>query len=156
MISMANSFDQAGSEPRAAWMRVFALSESQDLASCAAGLTDVPHDMLRSPETGLVMLRGRMGATGNAFNLGEATVTRCAVRLASGQEGHAYILGRDAEHARLAALCDALLQDGEAADTVRDKVLVPLADKLQARRQINAGKAAATKVDFFTLVRGDD
>lgn len=153
---MTGTLDQASIGQRTAWMRILALSEPQDLASHAAGLTGTPHDILRPPETGLVMLRGRMGATGNAFNLGEATVTRCAVRLASGQEGHAYILGRDAEHARLAALCDALLQDGEAADTVRDKVLVPLADKLQARRQINAGKAAATKVDFFTLVRGDD
>ena len=67
--------------------------------------------MMRGPEIGLVMLRGRMGATGNAFNVGETTVTRCTVRLASGTEGHAYVQGRNGEHAKRAALCDALFQE---------------------------------------------
>ena len=67
--------------------------------------------MIRPPETGLVMLRGRMGGTGGAFNLGEATVTRCAVRTAKGHEGHAYVMGRNHGHAKIAAVCDALLQD---------------------------------------------
>ena len=66
---------------RAAWMRVLSLSAWTDLESCAGDVAATPHDVLRAPETGLVMLRGRMGATGGAFNLGEATVTRCAVRL---------------------------------------------------------------------------
>jgi alpha-D-ribose 1-methylphosphonate 5-triphosphate synthase subunit PhnG len=96
-----------------------------------------------------------MGATGAAFNLGEATVTRCAVRLPCGTEGHAYVLGRNTDHARIAAICDALLQDSDQATDVRNRVLRPLAERLQARRLNTAGKSAATKVDFFTMVRGD-
>ncbi len=112
--------------------------------------------MLRAPESGLVMLRGRMGATGSAFNLGEATVTRCAIRLAQGHEGHAYVMGRNAAHARLAALCDGLLQTQDHAARVMERVIMPLETRLQQSHIEAAGKAAATKVDFFTMVRGDD
>ncbi len=101
------------------------------------------------------MLRGRMGATGAAFNFGEATVTRCAVRLADGPEGHAYVMGRNRDHARLAALCDALLQTAEHGEPVMARVIAPLEARLQQNHIEAAGKAAATKVDFFTMVRGD-
>ena len=142
--------------PRAAWMRLLSLSDWSDFNTCGRCFAATPHEMLRSPETGLVMLRGRMGSTGAAFNLGEATVTRCAVRLKSGEEGHAYVMGRNASHAHLAAICDALLQTTEGAPEVRGKVLAPLEVKLQAERILASTKAAATKVDFFTMVRGDD
>ena len=102
------------------------------------------------------MLRGRMGATGAAFNLGEATVTRCAVRLGDGCEGHAYVMGRNGAHARLAAICDALLQHPENRNAVTEKVITPLEAKLRDRHVEASTKAAATKVDFFTMVRGDD
>lgn len=111
------------------------------------------HVVLRGPETGLVMLRGRMGASGSAFNCGEATVTRCSVRLASGAEGHAYILGRNGEHAKRAAICDAIFQD--KPEHLQD-LLITLDSELQSARLSGASKAAATKVDFFTMVRGDD
>jgi alpha-D-ribose 1-methylphosphonate 5-triphosphate synthase subunit PhnG len=102
------------------------------------------------------MLRGRMGATGAAFNFGEATVMRCAVRLASGSEGHAYVMGRNADHARLAAVCDALLQTPDTGDAVRERVIAPLEARLQQAHIEAAARAAATKVDFFTMARGDD
>ncbi|TIU26036.1 MAG: phosphonate C-P lyase system protein PhnG, partial [Mesorhizobium sp.] len=41
-------------------------------------------ELLRGPETGLVTVRGRIGGGGAPFNVGEATVTRATVRLASG------------------------------------------------------------------------
>lgn len=141
---------------RAAWMRVLSLSAWTDLESCAGDVAATPHDVLRAPETGLVMLRGRMGATGGAFNLGEATVTRCAVRLGDGTEGHAYVMGRNGAHARLAALCDALLQGGDTGLAISERVIAPLEAKLQAAKVEASTKAAATKVDFFTMVRGDD
>jgi alpha-D-ribose 1-methylphosphonate 5-triphosphate synthase subunit PhnG len=135
-------------------MRILALSSLKDLEACAEDYADASHDLLRPPETGLVMLRGRMGATGAAFNLGEATVTRCAVRLDDGSEGHAYVMGRSATHARLAAICDALLQrDPEGLSA---KIIAPLATRLSAKQVEASTKAAATKVDFFTMVRGDD
>jgi len=151
---MPSQTPTSGEAARAAWMRVLALSALDDLAACAKDHTDIDHDMLRPPETGLVMLRGRMGATGAPFNFGEATVTRCAVRLADGTEGHAYVMGRNGEHARLAAICDALLQ-GDVTG-VAEKVIAPLDAKLRAQQVEASTKAAATKVDFFTMVRGDD
>lgn len=136
-------------------MRLLALSEWPELDHVAREFSSEPHDVLRAPETGMVMLRGRMGATGAAFNLGEATVTRCAVKLKDGFEGHSYVMGRNGAHARTAALCDALLQRPDSHEMVLTKVLVPLEQKLLERQMTTASKAAATKVDFFTMVRGD-
>jgi alpha-D-ribose 1-methylphosphonate 5-triphosphate synthase subunit PhnG len=141
---------------RQAWMRVLALSSWKDLKACADSFVSLNYDMIRPPETGLVMLRGRMGGTGGPFNLGEATVTRCAVRSAKGHEGHAYIMGRNHDHARTAAVCDALLQDESHRAQVEGQVLQPLMKLLEERRSLAARKAAATKVDFFTLVRGEN
>jgi len=65
------------------------------------------------------------------------------------------VQGRDRQHALRAATLDALLQTG-AAGRIHREVLAPLAAAEATRRQQRAGKAAATKVDFFTLVRGED
>lgn len=111
---------------------------------------------LRKPEIGGVMVRGRAGGTGAAFNLGEMTVTRCTVRIeGTNAVGHAYVQGRDKDHAEIAALADACLQTDDA-NMVRDRLLTPLLHEESARRTARASKAAATKVDFFTLVRGED
>ena len=118
----------------------------------AAGI-EAAHDWLRPPETGAVMVRGRAGGTGAPFNLGEITVTRCALRLESGQVGHAYVAGRSREKVRIAALCDALMQDEGRAAAVRDAVLAPLAAAAAEAREALAAKAAATKVEFFTIAR---
>jgi alpha-D-ribose 1-methylphosphonate 5-triphosphate synthase subunit PhnG len=140
------------SESRAAAMRLFALAPWSLLEELTRTLADTPHKPLRGPETGLVMLQGRMGATGDAFNFGEATVTRCALQISDGIEGHAYVLGRNAEHARRAALCDAWFQS--APDKLSD-VIEALKQHLQSNHQVQAAKAAATRVEFFTMVRGD-
>ncbi len=137
-------------------MRLLTLSSWNDLKACTDDFVNTPCDTIRPPETGLVMLRGRMGGTGSAFNLGEATVTRCAVRTAIGHEGHAYVMGRNHEHARVAAICDALMQDEKYSGKVDALVLQPLQELLENRRSLAAHKAAATKVDFFTLVRGEN
>ncbi|MEM7057821.1 MAG: phosphonate C-P lyase system protein PhnG [Pseudomonadota bacterium] len=138
------------------WMQVLAQAPADPLKAAYQTLAPDPdHTLLRAPEFGAVMVQGRMGGTGGAFNLGEMTVTRCSVRLADGAVGHAYIAGRDAEKARIAALCDAMLQ-GAAAEAVQDHVVAPMAALLSKARADHAAKAAATKVDFFTLVRGED
>lgn len=125
-------------------------------ARLAQVLPDLPpFAWLRAPEIGAVMLRGRMGAAGAPFNLGEMTVTRCALRLADGAVGHAWVQGRDKDHATRAAAVDALMQGPEAA-RIAAEVLAPLEAEEQARRQDRAEKAAATKVEFFTMVRGED
>ena len=137
-------------------MRLLALSYWTDLKACTDGFAATPFDIIRPPETGLVMLRGRIGGSGSAFNLGEATVTRCAVRTAKGHEGHAYVMGRNHSHAKLAAVCDALLQDEGQHAEVDAQVLRPLQALMAEQRSLAARKAAATKVDFFTLVRGEN
>jgi alpha-D-ribose 1-methylphosphonate 5-triphosphate synthase subunit PhnG len=117
---------------------------------------DLPaSEILREPENGLVMVRGRVGGDGAAFNLGEATVTRAAVRLESGECGFGYTLGRDRNKARLIALCDALIQRDDYAATVEERVLAPLRAEQAVARQRQAEETAATKVDFYTLVRGE-
>ena len=114
------------------------------------------HREMRKPETGLVTLRGRIGGGGDAFNLGEATVTRASVRLETGEVGHAYALGRDAAKARLSALIDAAFQNPSLHDSVIAKVFQPLARAEADGERRKAEETAATKVDFFTMVRGED
>jgi len=138
-------------------MAVLAQAQGDEIAR---GLTLVGKDIdfieLRSAETGLVMLRGRIGGDGAPFNAGEATVTRAAVQIASGEKGFAYVLGRDARKARLAALCDALWQTKTHRQSVEQHVLAPLRAAQDERRAVKRAQTAATRVDFFTLVRGED
>lgn len=143
----------AGTDVRKDWMGLLARAKPARLAEL---FPDLPaHDMLRPPEIGAVMVQGRAGGTGQPFNLGEMTVTRCVLRLASGEVGHAHVQGRDKAHAARAAVLDALLQTPEGA-ALRDRVLVPLQTEETARRTTVAKRAATTRVEFFTLVRGED
>ena len=109
---------------------------------------------VRGPETGLVMVRGRAGGGGNPFNLGEATVTRATVRLETGEVGHSYCLGRDGDKALQAALFDALWQRDPGS--VEAAVLAPLRAELAEADNLRRDETAATRVDFFTMVRGDN
>lgn len=136
-------------------MGLLARARPETLAALSAGLMPETVTWLRPPETGLVMLRGRIGGAGGAFNLGEMTVTRCALKLDSGAVGHATVQGRDKDHARRAAVLDALWQ-GPARDAVEAAVLAPLREAETTRNAALAAKAAATRVEFFTLVRGED
>src|ERR1700726_395032 len=109
------------------------------------------HEPLREAENGIVMVRGRIGGDGAPFNFGEATVSRAAVRLATGEVGFGYTLGRDAQKARMIALCDALLQSNEFAEAVETGVLAPLRAGLISDQGRKAAETAATRVDFYTL-----
>jgi alpha-D-ribose 1-methylphosphonate 5-triphosphate synthase subunit PhnG len=111
---------------------------------------------VRGPETGLIMVRGRIGGGGSPFNLGEATVTRATVALASGTVGHAQALGTDKDKARLSAIFDALWQEEASRDFVESAILAPVETRLAAEDAQKAEETAATRVDFFTMVRGDD
>ena len=113
-------------------------------------------EVLRGPETGLVTVRGRIGGGGAPFNVGEATVTRATVRLPSGKVGHSYALGRDKGKARLAAIADALWQEPAQREVVETRLLARLRAAFDAAREKRRVETAATKVDFFTMVRGED
>ena len=135
-------------------MAVLADSAVDDIAERMSALAVPACEELRTPENGLVMLRGRIGGDGAPFNLGEATVSRAAVRLAGGEVGFAYVLGRDARKAKLIAVCDAMIQSVARA-RVLDAVVEPLERVMIERRQHTDAETAATRVNFFTLVRGE-
>ncbi|MEL6586126.1 MAG: phosphonate C-P lyase system protein PhnG [Pseudomonadota bacterium] len=139
-----------------AWMGLLAKAPEGRVADLLdAALARPGFTWLRAPEVGTAMVRARAGGTGAPFNLGEMTVTRCALTLATGEVGHAYIQGRRKADAEAAALVDGLMQT-DAAPTVRAGVLAPLEAEMAAGKAARAQKAAATKVDFFTMVRGED
>jgi len=174
---MFQSFDtETPQRARAAWMALLARAPLALLEQgLQAQLAPRRAEWLRRPETGLYMVQGRAGGTGQRFNLGELTVTRCALRTAaepgdqegaqqgvqqgvqqgqpSATVGVAYVLGRSHLHAELAAWADALLQQAPLHAVLEPTLLAPLRlhlAQLQAQRQ---ARAQATKVDFFTLAR---
>ncbi|MER9488337.1 phosphonate C-P lyase system protein PhnG [Mesorhizobium sp. M0220] len=142
---------------RRAVMATLAQSSGDDIVRLwdEAGLPSEA-ELLRGPETGLVTVRGRIGGGGAPFNVGEATVTRATVRLASGHVGHCNALGRDKQKARLAAIADALWQDPARRNEVETRIVAPLQAALAKARDQRRAETAATKVDFFTMVRGED
>ena len=139
-------------QPHAArrrWMAVLARSDAAELSERLGTLP--AYRVLRGPEAGLVMVRGRTGGGGAPFNLGEMTATRCTVRTDTGCVGHAYIAGRNERLAELAALTDALLQDPTRQNALLEEVIEPLAAMQQERRDAVSAKAAATRVQFFAM-----
>jgi alpha-D-ribose 1-methylphosphonate 5-triphosphate synthase subunit PhnG len=147
---MPPSFD------RPSWMGILAKADANDIAESWSRLPALPtYDLLRRPEIGLVMVQGRTGGDGAAFNLGEMTVTRCSVRLSDGTVGHAWVAGRRTDHAERAAVLDALMQVPAHRPTLEPEIR-RLAEQQANRRTEAARKAAATRVDFFTMVRGEN
>lgn len=141
--------------PRQRWMGVLARASAAEIEGAIAGQGRLPeHTVLKPAAVGTVMVEGRAGGSGTRFNLGEATVARCIVRLADGTLGAAFALGSDRRKAHLAAIADALLQRADAGGDLH-RAIDALAAAQARRRQDASRKAAATKVEFFTLSRGD-
>jgi alpha-D-ribose 1-methylphosphonate 5-triphosphate synthase subunit PhnG len=141
---------------RQEWMAVLAKASAETIEPLWNSLSEIPRwTCIRPPEVGMVMVRARAGGSGQRFNMGEMTVTRCVVRLDDGEIGHAYVAGRDTRHAELAAVIDALMQQPSHRDAVDRNVVRPLATAQAEARDRNVRRTAATKVDFFTMVRGD-
>ncbi len=142
---------------RQGWMALLAKAACEDLETAWSEVDDKPAwRVLRKPEIGLVMVRGRAGGSGQPFNLGEMTVARCVLASEEGFTGHATVAGRDLRHAELAAGFDALLQNPVRRDALKRDILVGLKDKQDQAAGELAAKAARSKVEFFTLVRGED
>lgn len=137
-------------------MTVLTRSDAAEIALHLDSLGPLPaSEDLRPPESGLVMVRGRIGGDGPPFNFGEATVTRAAVKLETGETGFGYVLGRDLAKARLVALCDALVQNATYRNVIERNVVAPIRTRVDTARQRKQQQVAATKVEFFTLVRGE-
>ncbi len=134
---------------------VLAGATMQDLSAAWATWQNQPQvQMIRGPEIGLIMLRGRTGGGGAPFNLGEATVSRASVRIETGEIGHGYCLGRDLDKSKLIAIIDALYQ--REPDNIEFAILRPLRDIAFAAESKQRDETAATKVEFSTMVRGED
>ena len=150
-----NPSDMAPERRREA-MGLLAKATRSELEQAWTGLASRPEaELVRGPEAGLVMVRGRIGGGGAPFNLGETTVSRASIRLDDGTVGHGQALGTDGAKARLAAIFDALFQQPghkAAGETLLDAVMARVA-KEDAEK---ARQTAATRVDFFTMVRGED
>lgn len=144
---------------RPVWIATLAQARPADLAQRITQLGELPlHTVLRTPEMGLTMVRGRAGGTGQVFNLGEMTLTRCVVQILDGAEkiaGFGYVAGRDRAHATQAALCDALLQHRDWHETVQMDVIQPLQALAAQQQRQQQRQTAATQVNFFTMQRGE-
>ncbi len=153
---MLHAFDTSSMQ-RPQWMALLARAPLSTLEDGLRPFGDLPRTWLRPPETGLMMVEARAGGSGQRFNLGEATVTRCTLRL-DNTSGHAtagvaYVMGRDTRHAELAALADALLQTDTHGKAVREQVLNPALAALSERRATAEQATRTTKVEFFTVAR---
>src|SRR5215831_8996868 len=149
--------DQAGPlSPRQRWLGILARADLRELQEAwVRHAGDITYRFLRRPEIGMVMVRGRTGGNGQPFNLGEMTVTRCAVQLDNANiVGFGYVGGRDAQRTELVAAFDALLQVGTHSAALQSQVIEPLAKHQRRRRETAARKTAQTRVEFFTMVRG--
>jgi len=144
-------------EARQRWMSVLAQAAPREVEQCWQALEERPaYRILRGPEIGSVMVRARAGGTGGRFSLGEMTVTRCSVALDDGRVGHAYVQGRSTPHAERAAVFDAMLQDPAQRPRLEATTIGPLEERRESARRRTAERVSATKVQFFTMVRGDD
>lgn len=142
---------------RQQWLSVLSHSSATALAQHWQALHLSPRfSLIRPAEIGLTRLMARMGASGKRFVMGDATVTRAVVQLEDGTLGYSYVLGRDKAHAERCALIDALLQQPQTHALLTEKVITPLAALREEQRQLRAREIASSKVDFFTLVRGDN
>lgn len=153
----ANEIQSGAQSDRKRIVDLLARASLAELQDALAAIDPAPaFTALRGPETGLVMVKGRIGGGGAPFNLGEATVSRASVRLADGRIGHGYRLGTDRKAANLSAVLDALAHDETTRVALESRLLAPLEARLAAEAEQLEAETAATKVDFFTMVRGED
>ncbi len=142
-------------EKRKFWMSLLATSNQSDLLNLwEQKKIKVNYVWLRTPEIGSIMAQGRMGVTGDKFNIGEVTITRCSLKLNCGTIGHSYVQGRSKKKAEISALCDALMQT-KMSKEINKNIIIPLEKIKKDNKRKILSKAEATKVDFFTLVRGE-
>ncbi len=158
---MFHAFDNLEATPqmkRADWMALLSRAPLALLESAVGGHWPTKPHWLRAPETGLMMVQGRAGSTGERFNLGEVTVSRCALRFAGVSMdrpvvGVAYALGRSHRQVGLSAVADALLQDPAQQPLLEQTLLKPVRQHLALQRSQREQRAQSTKVEFFTVAR---
>lgn len=154
---MAHDSTSAATQRRARLIATLSKARFDDLKTLWDNMPKKPGwQRLKPPEVGMIMVRGRTGGDGAPFNLGEMTVTRCVVQIAGGAVGVGYVAGRNAEHAELVAVIDGLAQDPQARQAVSDGIVEPLALLERRLDEAASRKAASSRVEFFTVSRGDE
>lgn len=142
---------------RAQWLALLARAPLSLLEQVLQPHVQTTPYWLRKPETGLMMVEARAGGNGERFNLGEMTVTRCALRLSNASThrhvGISYIVGRSHRHAYLAAVADALLLDDSERSEIEASLLAPVRALLANKKASREAQAETSKVDFFTVAR---
>ena len=156
---MLQGFDshEAENQPaRKEWMALLSRAPQEMLEHSVGAHLKNRHHWLRQPEIGLMMVQGRVGGNGEKFNLGEITVTRCALKLKEEESAHvgvAYVLGRNHQRAKLAAIADALLQDPKQRTVLEASLLNPVRAHLKQIEEARQQRAQTTRVDFLTVAR---
>ena len=143
---------------RQTWMALLARAPEAFLEEHLASQCLGNLEWLRPSETGLMMVQGRAGGTGQRFNLGEVSLTRCVLKpdahlTGCQQVGVAYVMGSSHRHAQLAAVADALLQESALHPHWDQLLLRPISALLSEQMQEKNAQAQATKVEFFTVAR---
>ena len=143
---------------RKEWMGVLARTGTESLEAAYARLDPEPRfEHLRPPEVGMAMVRARAEARGRAVQprrndhvplLGPPCGRQRGPRLRG--------LGAMRGTPNWRRCFDALLQDPESGPALRRAVIEPLSASLAEGRRRRAAKTAATRVNFFTMVRGQD
>lgn len=157
MLQPSDSRLSTTNTARAQWLALLARAPLPLLEQALQPHVQAAPHWLRKPETGLMMVEARAGGTGERFNLGEMTVTRCALRLSNApihrHVGISYIVGRSHRHAYLAAVADALLLDDSEHAALEHALLAPVRELLAANQTVRQARADTSKVDFFTVAR---
>ena len=157
MLQPSDSRLSTTSHTRAQWLALLARAPIALLEQVLQPHLQATPYWLRKPETGLMMVEGRAGGNGERFNLGEMTVTRCALRLSNSAThrhvGISYVVGRSHRLAYLAAVADALVLDEKEHHEIEHSLLTPVRVLLATQKASRQAQAETSKVDFFTVAR---
>ena len=157
---MENQNTNSDANRRKEWMEFLCIADPTDLESVKNNL-DASHDIpldytyIVKPETGLIMVQAKADGSRTRFNLGETTVSRCILKIKEQYTGASWIIGSDLQHAKNAALFDALLQDPEYNEKLTELLFRKLEKKQNAKNIKLKQDIEKTKVEFFTLKRGE-
>ena len=152
---MKNNSDTVAERQRR--MSILARASYQDVLTLwNKNPIELEYSIIREPEIGMVQIRGKMGNVGDKFNVGDATMTRASVLLETGEIGHCYMLGRNVKQALLASRIDAVMQIEKYKDMLNIQIINPLENIYKTTKQKQKKEAQTSKVDFFTLERGEE
>ena len=152
MVSRFSKEEQL-QEARRDWLAILVRVPANEVIA-ASNEFDFSVVILKGPEVGLLMTNGRIHSTGRPFHLGEVSLTKCVLKDDQGLLGYGHIIGRNKQQAKAIALFDLALQRINSAEPA----LIRLNAWKEEVAEIEAMESEAvekTRVDFFTMVRGE-